>query len=124
MLVGCGGGGDGDGVGGGVCGGLVGAGATGGGVGGGVGGMADVWVGDGWWGLVGRLRRFSRLRIASFKLVPASRNGVAGSGLRRMSRRSVRIIVSFSVLDVLGIVQLWGKNSTVLDVRSRFVVGM
>ena len=65
------------------------------------------WLGS-WWGLVGRLRSFLRWRIDSFKLVPAARNGAAGWGSRRMWRRSVRIMVSFLVQDVFGMVQLWG----------------
>ena len=123
--------GDGVGVGGGSAGAVaVGAGdgfgfGVGEGVGDGVVGMmAKGGGGDAWWGLIGRLRSCLRWRIDSFKLETATRNGVAGSGLRRMLRRLVRTIVSFSVLDDFGMVQLWGKNSTVLEVHLRFVIGL
>ena len=71
-----------------------------------------------------RWRRWSMSRIASLSSVPGAKNGDAGWGCLRISRRSVRIICSFSVLEICGIVQLWGKNSTVLETRHFLVSGM
>ena len=77
----------------------------------------------GLWGSTAVLRMFSKLRIAVLMSVPVCGNGSVGWGFFKVSNRSPRIMVNFSVLVGVGISHSCGKYSTVSDVQNEFVLG-
>ena len=68
---------------------------------------------------VGPRRRWSA-RIGALGLALS----IGGIGYTRTDVRSCRAMLIASVGEGIGVLQLWGKNTTVLDTRVCRVVGM
>ena len=62
--------------------------------------------------------------MASFNLLPESRNGFAAAGFFNASTNSSNAAVARSVDDVVGMLYFSGRNTTVSDTRVPLVFGM